>query len=286
MNIFLRDHKIPTGTSKVYNQLTNQLKSSKINFVWGKSFPKNLRDWDLFITHSSLNTEELPSLIPILGIRIINRRERMLLAEKLNIPTVDWKSPRKPDDIYSLFHNWESETIVFKPDSSYDRKGVQLVCKSDLPLKEYDFLCDVFMRHVKDETDTFKIDCCYNSVVSARKLEIPPIGSPMFHKKNYKSCRIEIADEFKEIARLLGPPLSQLGSLYYSFDLMQFRKQYCVIEINTTGISRDHWSYLSSEIVYSYCIGIVEYLRNENWHNIEQISNNYLKFKLHNDISL
>jgi hypothetical protein len=256
MRFLLRDHRVGQWIGPVYDRVLKELSAAGVDGVWSEEIPAQFQAGDVFVSHSPIDYREDFETLPVFGLKLVNRRELLNLCDTLGLSTIEWASPDSLESAESLFEEWKTSWLVFKPDSSFARKGIRR-WERGTPFPSdtsYDSSADVFMLPNEGDPKTIKVDIFYDKVISSRVFQTLHLESPDFYVPPVEeSVQIHDDDQFMRMAELLGPRMVEFGSAYFSVDLMEHRGELRIIEVNPANIGRKlPWSTWPDYIVPKY----------------------------------
>ena len=165
---------IDGSTSKhVQNELSNlclTLGQSGIVAHWCRSV-KDALPGAILLLHDPVDQNTIPEGFQVLGQRTLNRRQRLVIAEKCGLSVPRWCSLEKQDDIALLFDEWDTAQFLYKADWSYSRGGIRLMTPNNLVwLNKFNPYGDVFMEVLGGCPHTFKVDVFFDRIIANRIL--------------------------------------------------------------------------------------------------------------------
>jgi hypothetical protein len=222
------------ATNCLLDALVCRLRDRGLPASWVRVLPTAPIQDEVILCHDPIPHPCNPDHVCVLGQRLLNRRQRLVVLEAAGIPVVPWASPPSGPAVDALFDRWGVCSIIHKQDSSFRRRGVKLVRRAELT--NYDASQDVLMRIVDEDPTTYKIDVFYRTVLGGRAYRTPPIGSPNFYDDELPSDAFEIPEPLARTASEAGRILANYGAGYVSLDFMKHRTEFAVIEANTAGV--------------------------------------------------
>ncbi|NQZ13034.1 MAG: hypothetical protein HRT35_38300 [Algicola sp.] len=197
----------------------------------------------ILLLHDPLNEKNIPDGCRVLGQRCLNRRERLVLAERCGLPVATWCAVDTADDISPFFERWNVDNILYKPDWSYSRKGVQRLGRQDWqPFNPERFNPDgdVFMHILNGSPDTHKVDLFYDKAIACRHMYTRSVFDNKFHRGFRQPCDLGTIPPLAEGLKKLGMALMQYGEGFSGVDVMYDEHHNpWVIELNTSSLGRE-----------------------------------------------
>jgi hypothetical protein len=195
----------------------------------------------------------------VLGIRTINRKERMEVAEQV-VPknlVARWASPANDRELAEILQNWGSNTYVLKYDSSYGRREVKLLHGHEQLCNDYDPDKDIVMEYLDDDPYTYKADLCCGVLLNAWFLRTVPIPDANFKESSGTPMQYILPDDIKQQLERLSVELMRYGSGYISIDMMKYKGEFKIIEINTNSVGTNtSWEHFGDTYLDTYPEGL------------------------------
>ncbi len=195
----------------------------------------------------------------VLGLRTINRKERMQVAGQV-LPEhliARWASPADDRQLAELLPGWGGNCCVFKYDWSAGRKGVTLLQPSDLLPADYHPDKDLVMEYLDEDPYTYKADLCGGVLLNSWFLRTVPISAASFHEYTIDPAQYQLPAETTRQLEQLSVELLRYGSGYISVDLMKYRGAFKIIEINTNSVGRNiSWEHFGDTYLDTYPQGL------------------------------
>src|SRR5208283_3439360 len=238
--VLLVDTQVNDSLKPLYERLVSRGSSLGCNIRWHADL--SFDDYscsDVIVLQHPCDALGFPDR-RILGARLLNRFERLCIAQDVGAPVAPFASPPTLDLARDLFDIWGAENIVFKADWSFRRKGVFLWKRgTDLVLHStYAPGADIFMPTLLDDPATYKVDLFCGNVIACRRVPTPPIHDPRFHDDSAPSDLLETQDWAASFAEALGSMLLSFGTGYFGIDFMRVGTKYWIVEINSCGVGR------------------------------------------------
>jgi hypothetical protein len=247
-----------------YERLVARMVMDGIVINYCKKFSAAPKDAVLLLAESC----ELPGIEPdriVLGIHTINRKERMEVAEQV-IPKnliARWASPANEMELAETLLNWGVNTYVLKYDWSYGRRGVKLLYGTEQLCKDYDPDKDIVMEYLDDDPYTYKAELCCGVLLNTWLLQTVPIPAANFNEFTGVPIQYILPEDIKQQLERLSVELMRYGSGYISIDMMMYKGEYKIIEINTTSIGRNiSWRHFGNAYLDTYPEGLKRLLAN------------------------
>lgn len=241
----------------VLDRVIAQLGAAGVDARWGTRLPRQIRDDDVVIAHEPLARP--PERGCVLGQRLLNRRQRLVVLAHAAVPVAPWAAPRDGRGVVALFDRWGVETILYKADWSWRRKGVLVVRRDDT--LGYDPTGDVFMQILGGDPDTYKVDLFRDVVLGARVYRTPSAHDPRFHHDPHPSSPYQPSRRLREISQRAGSALARYGSGYLSLDFMRAGGRWVLIEANISGVGIvDPWRMRPHQYADRYAAGVLAWL--------------------------
>jgi hypothetical protein len=173
----------------------------------------------------------------VLGLRTLNRYERMNVLSRAGLTSVPWGSPKTHEGLRKLLDQWVVSEFIVKSDNSENGSAVHLRHRPRLPVRFVPSQ-DVIMRVADAGPLTLKLYAFQDQPIVAGMLGTPSIRSKSF---TYRTCRfhkVRWTPRLRRIAVEAGRAIRPFGVGLFSLDLMVHRHQWSIIEANTSGASR------------------------------------------------
>lgn len=243
-----------------YDQLVGLVGEGEPVAEWTRD-RRTLRSTNIILAQHPLKLSRTFGHTCVLGQRLLNRRERMTLIDRLDIPAARWAAPRK-QDVYALFDQW-GPRILYKADMSLKRRGVKLVHENNVHciLDQYNPGSDVFSEFLQDDLKTYKVDLFLDKTIGCRVLHSPHPLDAGFLKVTHPMELVQLPDSVITDCKRIAYELLRYGAGYISIDFMRKGSEYVVIEVNTTDVGRLFtWPKWPDIYVRNYACGVVNWL--------------------------
>ncbi|HEU4717112.1 MAG TPA: hypothetical protein VFU15_04735 [Bacteroidia bacterium] len=196
----------------------------------------------------------------VLGLRTINRRERMEIAAQV-VPEkliARWASPGDGQELTEVLRGWGRSEYVFKYDWSAGRKGVKLLRDGPDQLPEdYSPHRDIVMEYLDDDPYTYKADLCCGVLLNAWFLRTVSIAADNFNAYTVNPAQYVLPEDVRQQLEKLSAELMRYGSGYISIDMMKYKGEFRIIEINTNSVGRNiSWEHFGDTYLDTYPQGL------------------------------
>jgi hypothetical protein len=202
----------------------------------------------ILLLHDPIQEEDIPDACQVLGQRTLNRRERLVLAEKCGLSVPTWSSLESQGEVLDLMDKWNVDHLLYKADWSYSRKGVHVVTRDNVPtLGRFNSDADIFMRIVGGNHHTFKVDVFFDRIIGCRHLFTRSVLlDKHFHRSFTGTSRLGEIPPLENEMKALGHAVMHHGVGLFGIDVMfDGDARPWVIELNTSSVGRDatwrHW---------------------------------------------
>jgi hypothetical protein len=213
-----------------------------------------------------LSMEGIDNAQIVLGLRTINRRERLQVAEQVVSESLiaRWASPETELELAEVLSQWGSNSYVFKYDWSAGRRGVKLLQHGSNGLPEdYASDKDIVMEYLDDDPYTYKADLCCGVLLNAWFLRTVSITEDNFNAYTRDPAQYELPEEVQCQLERLSTELMKYGAGYISIDMMKYKGKFKIIEINTNSVGRNiSWQHFGDTYLNTYPEGIKQLLNN------------------------
>ncbi|MEM7428894.1 MAG: hypothetical protein AAF441_22635 [Pseudomonadota bacterium] len=214
------------------------------------------------ILHDPVHENGIPKDARAFGQRTLNRRERLVLADRLGLPVPRWCSISERDELADVFDRLEAPHFLYKADWSYSRGGVRLVsAERTVGLDRFDPDGDVFMHVLDGCPHTHKVDVFYSRVIGCRRLHTRSVLDPSFPKSFSDPSELgEIPAMADDLSRL-GRDVMAYGVGLLNVDVMvDSAGREWVVELNTCSVGREAtWMRWPDTYLPGYAEGIVRW---------------------------
>jgi hypothetical protein len=244
--------------------LCDSLKADGIRANWYAS-PKDAEPGAILLLHDPEEPANIPQGCRVLGQRSLNRRERLVLAERCGLPVVKWCVLESMDDIAGLFDLWGVDNLLAKADWSYSRGGIKRLTKEDcIPFSSHNYNADadVFMRILNGSPDTHKVDLFYTQQIACRHMYTRSVFDSNFYKGFTKHCNLGTIPSLEEGLTKLGQELMNYGQGLSGVDFMYDENNNpWVIELNTSSLGREGiWNRWREPYLAGYLGGLRQWI--------------------------
>lgn len=213
----------------------------------------------ILLVHDPVNVDKIPEGCRLLGQRCLDRRERLVLAERCGLAVPRWCALSSPDDIPALFDQWNVEYLLYKADWSYSRQGIKLLSRQSWqPFNNFNPAADVFMEILDGKPDTYKVDFFYDQPIACRHLFTRSVFDRKFYKGFTQPSRLGDIPPIEEGLKVLGKTLLHYGEGLSGADVMldQTGRPW-IIELNTSSVGREAtWMRWPEAYLGAYAEGI------------------------------
>lgn len=261
--ICILDKALPLN-EEFYIKLISNLNAQNINISYCRRPNEDSRNADIIVLSAPMNTKIFSVDQIVLGLRTINRKERMLIADKFMSPKfmARWASPESDEELKETLTAWNTDEYIFKYDSSAGRRGVALINQKTGQIPEdYSSEKDVIMEYLKDDPYTYKADMFCGVLLNTWFLRTTDINHEEFNNYTSNPTKFELPEDIKWELEELSRELMKYGSGYISIDLMKCDGHYKIIEINTNSVGRNiSWKHFSEDYLLTYPVGIKKLL--------------------------
>ncbi len=231
-----------------------------VDNMWSDAYPAA----DLIISADPLRDRPALHGARVLGQRTLNRFQRMEIAARNGGSVALFGSPENDDQLSTLARDW-GDSCVLKYDWSSRRNGVFLwpltTGRRAFP-SDFRPDCDLFMAFIEGDPLTYKVDAFCGTV----------LGSWIFPTRSMRAPDWQITTAPELIA--FDPPaqvhsaiqsvseaLVSYGVGYASYDLMQAKDGFKLIEINSCSVSTEMWNHWPERYARSYSSAILQTLK-------------------------
>ena len=202
----------------------------------------------------------------VLGLRTINRKERLEIARQI-VPKsliARWSAPENELELAEVLRNWGRDEYVFKYDWSAGRRGVKLLhFGTDRLPEDFDANKDIIMEYLDEDPYTYKADLCCGVLLNTWLLRTVPITADNFNAYTRNPAQYELPDDARLQLEKLSVELMRYGSAYISVDMMKYRGEFKIIEINTNSVGRNiSWQHFGDTYLETYPKGLKQLLVN------------------------
>lgn len=240
--------------------LCDKLKEDGIVANWYAT-PEEAEPGAILLLHDPVDEDKIPQGCRVLGQRCLNRRERLILAERCGLPVVSWSAVDTIADIPKLFDRWGVDDFLFKADWSYSRGGIKYLSREDWrPFNPGRFNpdADIFMRILNGNPDTHKIDLFYDQPIACRHMYTRSVFDKKFYKSFSQRSELGKMPLINEGLEQLGKTLLFYGQGFSGVDVMYDKYNHpWIIELNTSSLGReDTWKRWPEHYLSGYLSGL------------------------------
>ena len=262
--IYLVDRSQSEDVQSGLERLCSILRESDIHAEWcnhaGDAAPGAI-----LLLHDPVQEEHIPDGCQVLGQRTLNRRERLVLAEKCGLSVPSWSSLESQVEIPDLMDKWNVDHLLYKADWSYSRKGIHVVNRDNVPtLGRFNADADIFMRIISGNHHTFKVDVFFDRIIGCRHLLTRSIlFDKRFHRSFSGASRLGDIPPMENEMRALGHAVMQHGVGLCGIDVMfDGNAKPWVIELNTSSVGREAtWRHWPDTYITGYAEAIIHWVR-------------------------
>lgn len=254
----------PDAPHSVFLALADSLAAAGVTLTVDNAWSDTYPDADLIISADPLRDRPSLHRARVLGQRTLNRFERMEIAARHTRSVTAFGSPENDDQLSTLTRDWGGGCVL-KYDWSSRRNGVFLwPLNSGRQPFPSDFRpgCDLFMEFIEGNPLTYKVDAFCGAI----------LGSWIFPTRSMRDADWQIVSAADPVA--FDPPapvrsavesvseaLVSYGVGYASYDLMQAKDGFKLIEINSCSVSTHMWSDWPDRYAQSYPRAILRTLK-------------------------
>lgn len=248
-----------------YNLLVAKMAARDISLHYYKEVNEVPVTCDLILMASPTGMQGVDSDRIVLGLRTINRRERLEIAAQV-VPEnliARWASPLGEAALGEVLSTWgKKKDYVFKYDWSAGRRGVSLHRQGQDHLPEdYDPGKDIVMEYLDDDPYTYKADLCCGVLLNSWFLRTESITAGNFNEYTRNPTQYSLPQGVRKQLEVLSRELMRYGSGYISVDMMQYQGVFKIIEINTNAVGRNiSWKRFGETYLQTYPKGLQQLL--------------------------
>jgi hypothetical protein len=264
-NLSIVDCDLPLNQD-FYDLLVAEMAAVDVTLHYYKVVDEVPSTCDLILMASPTGMQGVASDSIVLGLRTINRRERLEIAAQV-VPEnliARWASPPDEGALSEVLSTWgERKNYVFKYDWSAGRRGVSLhkLGEDHLP-EDYDPGKDIVMEYLDDDPYTYKADLCCSVLLNSWFLRTESITAGNFNEYTRNPTQYDLPQEVRVQLEVLSRELMRYGSGYISVDMMQYQGEFKIIEINTNAVGRNiSWKRFGETYLKTYPEGLQRMLK-------------------------
>ncbi len=233
------DYSKSEHVQRALSQLCSNLGQVGIQASWFGRVEHAPRDATLLL-HDPVDEQRIPEGCRALGQRTLNRRERLVLAERCGLCVPRWRSLTDQDDVAPLFDEWGVDNILYKADWSYSRAGIRLKTRNKwTPVIRFNPDADVYMQILDGSPYTYKVDVFFDQIIACRKLLTRSVFDRKFYRGFTGVSSLAEIPPIEEKLKSLGRAVFDYGVGLTGVDLMFDRDgKAWVIELNTCSVGR------------------------------------------------
>jgi hypothetical protein len=249
-----------------YKRLAARMAHEGITINYCKELGDAAIGADAWLLAAPVDMEGVERRQIVLGLRTINRKERMEVAKQI-LPEnliARWASPDNELKLTEVLRRWGRAEYVFKYDCSAGRRGVKLLYHGLNPLPaDYASGRDIVMEYLDDDTYTYKAELCCGVLLNAWFLRTVSITADNFNAHTGHPAQYTLPGEVRAQLEKLSTKLMQYGCGYISIDMMKYEGEFKVIEINTNAVATNiSWQHFGETYLATYPDGIKRLLAN------------------------
>jgi hypothetical protein len=169
----------------------------------------------------------------VLGQRVLDRAERLLVVDNLGLPVPGW-ARAEDDAAVARLEGRASAGLLHKADRSYKGMHVRLLVPGERPADVRPG--DVVMAVLDDDPTTYKAHVFGGAMISSHAYRSPPADRLPFPGGNFEYELFEPDDRMREVVTAIGRALLDFGAGYCAVDLMRAHGSWWVIEVNTGAV--------------------------------------------------
>ncbi len=252
------DYSKSEPVQRALSNLCTRLERLDIEARWFGRVEQAPQDTVLLL-HDPVAENLIPAGCRVLGQRTLNRRQRLILAERCGLQVPRWCSLNSQDEIDSLFDRWGVEHILYKADWSYSRGGIKLLKRGKWTrFNKFNPGADVFMQVLDGSPHTFKVDIFFDQVIACRKLLTRSVSDPKFYR-SFTGVSLPgeippVEDALKALGRAVFDYSVGLTNVDIMFDS---GGRPWVIELNTCSVGREAtWRRWPDVYIAGYAQGV------------------------------
>ncbi len=229
---------------------------------WSDQLPEaGISDDVIVLGHSGSQPRYPIGHVCFMGKRLLNRRQRLVLAEQVGAPVARWAAP-EDGRFEPLLARLETGQLLYKSDASFRRRGVHLVRSGDTV--DFKPAGDIYMEVLDGDPCTYKMAVFYDTVIACRRLETRSVFDPEFHTALSMQYLVDYDAELWALGSLLGRTFAGYSGGYMSIDFMRCRGRWFVIEINPCGVGRrTSWRLWPEVYAQGYTRGVLKWLADD-----------------------
>lgn len=253
--ICIVDKDLPLNES-FYERLVTKMANEGIEISYVNDLEKAPKLSAPLLLASAMGIKGMDNDEIVLGLRTINRKERLQIAEEI-VPSsliARWAAPENESALAKVLEDWGKEAYVFKYDWSAGRRGVKLLkYGTDVLPEDYDPGKDIVMEYLDEDPYTYKADLCCGVLLNSWFLRTVDITADNFNAYTKKPAQYDLPLEVIEQLEKLSTELIRYGSGYISIDMMKYKGTYQIIEINTNSVGRNiSWKHFGDTYLETY----------------------------------
>ncbi|MFT4927141.1 MAG: hypothetical protein ACI8WB_003247 [Phenylobacterium sp.] len=260
---------IDKSTAEVVHQglnfLCENLRADGIQANWYATV-QEAQPGAILLLHDPVDEDKIPPGCQVIGQRCLNRRERLVLAERCGLPVATWCALDNLAQIPLLFDRWEVDNLLFKADWSYSRGGIKRLTRDDhqpfCPDK-FNPDGDIFMKILDGSPDTYKVDLFYDQPFACRHMHTRSVFDKKFYNGFYRWSQLGTMPPLEEGLKKLGKELFFYGQGFSGADVMYDKDNNpWIIELNTSSLGRENtWHRWPEQYLQGYLLGLRHWIK-------------------------
>jgi len=189
-------------------------------------------DGEVVVAHQPVGPRPGLAEARVLGQRVLDRGERLLVVERLGLPVPPW-APAGDDAAVDRLSAGAGR-LLFKADRSYKGRHVRLLAPGERPTDVRPG--DVVMTALEEDPITYKAHAFGATMISSHAYHSPPADQLPFPGGVYDYELFGPDPEMQDIVAAVGRAFLGYGAGYCAADLMRQDGRWWVIEVNTGAV--------------------------------------------------